>query len=91
VRGVIGHPGHDALLHKRFQPIRQDIGGDSLFRARQELTEMPAVTEHRVADDEQTPFVAHHLQREIDRASRPVLFGHSLLRKKLVAVRYRFS
>src|SRR5262249_10504661 len=65
--------------------IGQDIGGDALLGFRQQLAKMPAVAEHHVADDEQAPFVAQHLQREGDRATRPVVLSHvrGLLKKTL--------
>jgi hypothetical protein len=37
---------------------------------------MPAVAEHDVANDQQAPFVAHHFEREIDRAARALDVVH---------------
>src|ERR1700676_2330559 len=37
---------------------------------------MPPVAEHHVADDQEAPFVADHLQREIDRAAGARIVGH---------------
>ena len=42
----------------------------------QQLAEMAAVAEHDVADDDQAPAVAEHLQRQVDRASRAVRNVH---------------
>ena len=75
VARVVG-PADDALPGEPLQPVGQDVGGDALLGLGEQLAEMPAVAEDHVADDEQAPFVAHHLQREIDRAARPVTIAH---------------
>jgi hypothetical protein len=86
VIGIRG-PREDALLDERPEPVSEDVGGDALFRPRQEVTEVSPVAKDDVANDQQTPFVADHFQRQIDRASRPWSRMHSPLpREKPVAL-----
>src|SRR6185369_2120807 len=59
------------------QPIRQNVGRDPFFGLRQQLTEMPAIADQNVADDDKAPPVAEHFQSEIDRAAGPMWLNHS--------------
>ena len=65
------------LLDQTPEPVRQDVRCDAFLGLGQQLAEMPPVAEDHVADDQQAPFVAHHLERQIDRASRSLWGGHS--------------
>src|SRR5215204_4399470 len=65
-------PGYHPLPEELPHAVGQDVGGDALLRT-QELAEVALAAEHHVAEDQQTPFVAEHLQREVDRAPRAVI------------------
>jgi hypothetical protein len=51
------------------EAARQDVGGDALRGAGGELAEVAAVAEHDVAQHEDRPPVAEHLDGGVDRAS----------------------
>jgi hypothetical protein len=74
MRRVVGL-GDDPLREQHPQPIGEDIGGNALLRP-QQLAVVPLVAEHHVANDQQAPLVAHHLEREIDRAPGSVIVAH---------------
>jgi hypothetical protein len=61
-----------AIFHQPFQAIGQDVGGDPFVGKSQELSIVAPVSEHHIADDDQAPAVAQHLEREVDRAARPL-------------------
>ncbi|MCY1223151.1 hypothetical protein D9M72_352630 [compost metagenome] len=74
VRGVV-RLGQHALLDQHLQPIRQDVGRDSLLGT-QQFPEVPFTAEDHVANDQQAPFVAEHFERKIDRATRANVVLH---------------
>src|SRR6202022_563403 len=53
------------------QPVGQDVGGDPLLGACQQLPEVAAMAEHHVPQHEQAPAVTERLDRGVDRATRP--------------------
>jgi hypothetical protein len=72
----------DPLLQQHPQPISEDIGGNTLLRS-QQLAVVPFVAEHHVANDQQAPLVAHHLEGEVDRAPGLVAVAHPSLRGEI--------
>ncbi len=44
-------PGQQPPTHETPQPVSQDVGGNAFLRIIQKFTEMPAITEHDVADN----------------------------------------
>src|ERR1700678_2854719 len=72
----IARSRQEPLVGQARQPVRQDVGGDSLLGKSQKLSVVPAVPEHDVSDDNQTPTVAKHFQREIDRAAGAWFIAH---------------
>src|SRR5579862_7928390 len=70
--GWILRAGDQASRGQPPKAVRQDVGGDALFRVRQQLAEVSPVAEHQVADDDQAPAVAEQLERQVDRTPGPV-------------------
>jgi hypothetical protein len=81
MRRVVGL-GDDPLREKHPQPVGEDIGGNALLRP-QQLAVVPFVAKHHVANDQQAPFVADYLEREVDRAPRLVAVAHPSLRGEI--------
>ena len=78
MRRVVGL-GDDPLREQHPKPIGEDIGGNALLRS-QQFAVVPFVAEHHIANDQEAPLVAHHLKREVDRASGLVVVAHPSLR-----------
>ena len=66
------------VLLQPSQPVRQDIGSDSLVRFH-ELLEGGKPTHHHVPHDQQRPPVSQHLNRHIQRTPRPPLYDRQPL------------
>jgi hypothetical protein len=58
----------DPLLDEPLQTIGQNIRGNPFWRLGKELAKIPPVHEHDVADDEQTPLIANHFDRQVQDA-----------------------
>src|ERR1700679_869209 len=69
-------------VEEAVQAAGQNIRCDAFLGFAEQLAEVAAVAEHQIADDEETPVVAQHLQRQIDRASRTKRV-HSCLQNRL--------
>src|SRR5215211_4035917 len=78
VARVVG-PGQQPGGDQPLEPVGENIGGDSLLRATKQLAVTPAIAEHHVANDDQTPAVTEHLKRQIYWAARSmrILQGRS--------------
>jgi hypothetical protein len=61
--------GEEAGLGQLLQPVGQDVGRDAFDRVVEQVAVMPPVAEHDVADDDEAPAIAQHLERQVDRAS----------------------
>jgi hypothetical protein len=55
VAGVVAL-GEHAFLDQHFQPVGEDVGGDTFLRF-QQFAKMPLAAEYHVAQDQQAPFV----------------------------------
>src|SRR5262249_41964155 len=62
----------DAVLLETQKPIRKDVGRDAFLRAQEIRIPRPSL-EHEVANDQQRPRVAEHLEREVYRTVRSPL------------------
>lgn len=62
----VATPGQQARIDELSQAVDQDVGGDTFLVVRQKFAEMSTVHEHHVAYDDEAPFVAQHLQSEVD-------------------------
>src|SRR6266508_1066090 len=69
--------------HKLLEAAGEDVGGDALLGAGDQLAEVAAVAEHDVAQHEHRPRVAEDLDGGVDRASRAWGVVHAVLRKVL--------
>ncbi|HKD84471.1 MAG TPA: hypothetical protein VKB58_06965 [Terriglobales bacterium] len=56
----------DALLDQSLKTISQNIRRNPFRRLGQEFAKMPAILENDVADDEQAPLIAKHLDHQVD-------------------------
>jgi hypothetical protein len=56
-----GLAGQQPGRHELLEAAREDVGGDALLGAGDELAEVAAVAEHDVAQHEDCPRVAEHL------------------------------
>jgi hypothetical protein len=66
-------------LDESLESVGENIGGDTLDRVGLQLSEVAAVSEDDVAEDEQAPAIAEHLDGGVDWTLRPRLirFAHS--------------
>lgn len=65
-------PRQEAQRDESLQPVRQDVRCNPFLGVVQELPVVAPVAKHDVPDDDQTPTIPEHLEREIDRAPGPV-------------------
>jgi hypothetical protein len=61
-------------------------GGDAFLGVQVQLSEVEAVAEHHVADNDQAPMVAKDFQAEIDRTSRSLIYPHAPHLLKPIAI-----
>jgi hypothetical protein len=58
----------DALLDQPLKTVGENIRGNPFHRLGQELAKIPPVHENDIAEDEQTPFIAEHLDHQVEHA-----------------------
>jgi hypothetical protein len=71
-------PRQEAQRDEPLQPVRQDVRRNPFLGVVQELPVVAPVAKHDVPDDDQTPTIPEHLEREIDRAPGPMCILHLL-------------
>ena len=66
-------------VEQALEAASQNVRCDAFLGFAKQFAEVAAVAEHQIADDEEAPVVAQHLQRKIDWASRATVI-HSHLK-----------
>jgi hypothetical protein len=66
----VGRARDHPQVDEPVQAVGEHVRGDALIGAGEQLVEVPPGAEHHVADDDERPLVAEHLEREL--ACKPV-------------------